>query len=74
VPAGWTVVAGSPATFRSVPARSSVQTTWQVTVPATATGTGALTATADYRVSCGNSAARKVTGTASVTVTPAATP
>jgi beta-glucosidase len=74
VPAGWTAVAASPATFRSVPARSSVQTTWQVTVPATATGAGALTATADYRVSCGNSAARKATGTASVTVTPAAAP
>jgi beta-glucosidase len=73
VPAGWTVVAGSPATFPSVPARSSVQTTWQVTVPATATGSGALTATADYRVSCGKNT-RKVTGTASVTVTPAATP
>jgi beta-glucosidase len=74
VPAGWTAVASSPATFRSVPARSSVQVTWQVTVPAAATGAGTLTATAGYRVSCGDSAARKVTGTADVTVTPAAAP
>jgi beta-glucosidase len=74
VPAGWTVTAGSPASFRSVPARSSVQITWQVTVPATATGAGTLAATADYRVSYGDSAARKATGTATVTVTPAAAP
>jgi beta-glucosidase len=71
VPAGWTAVAASPASFRSVPARSSMQITWQVTAPATATGAGMLIATADYRVSCGDSAARNATGTASVTVTPA---
>lgn len=35
-PSGWTVTAVSPSTFRTVPSGQTVQTTWSVTVPATA--------------------------------------
>ncbi|CAG7612821.1 glycoside hydrolase family 3 C-terminal domain-containing protein [Actinacidiphila bryophytorum] len=49
-PAGWTVTATSPATFREVAAGASVTTTWSVTPPAdTAPGSYALAASATYR-------------------------
>jgi beta-glucosidase-like glycosyl hydrolase len=47
---GWPVTATSPATFDRVEGGRSVQTTWNVTVPAAArSGTHPLTATARYQ-------------------------
>jgi beta-glucosidase len=48
-PAGWTVTATSPATFGTVNSGATAQTTWQVSVPASAApGPNQLTATASY--------------------------
>jgi beta-glucosidase len=47
---GWTVTATSPAAFERVDSGQSVQTTWSVTVPATAgPGRYPLTATSSYQ-------------------------
>ena len=48
-PAGWSATATSPATFATVAPGQTAQTTWQVTVPASAApGPDQLTATASY--------------------------
>jgi beta-glucosidase-like glycosyl hydrolase len=53
-PSGWTATAATPATFATISAGQTVQTTWNVTVPATTgPGTYELGATATYRTTSG---------------------
>jgi hypothetical protein len=48
-PAGWTATATSPTAFATVQPGQTAQTTWQVTIPASAApGANQLTATASY--------------------------
>ena len=55
VPSGWTATASTPSEFSSVPAGSSVSTTWNVTAPQNAGGgVVSFTAKTDYRDSAGN--------------------
>jgi hypothetical protein len=50
VPDGWKATSTSPATFRSIPARASVKTTWTVTPPAgVKPGSYSLSASATYK-------------------------
>jgi beta-glucosidase len=65
-PSGWTAQTTSPASFETVAPRSSVRTTWQVSVAASATpGRFALDAAATYHNSAGSATAN---GTAEVNV------
>ena len=65
-PSGWAAHATSPASFAVVAPRSSVHTTWQVSVPATA-GPGRFTLTRARRIS-GGSGASPATATGDVNV------
>ena len=73
-PSGWTASPATPATFATIPAGQTVQTTWNVTVPAAATpGTYELGATATFHASTGTgssstAATTFVPGTVSVTL------
>jgi beta-glucosidase-like glycosyl hydrolase len=73
-PGGWTASPATPATFASIPAGQTVQTTWNVTVPVTARpGSYELGATATFRASSGDgsssaAATTFVPGTVSVTL------
>jgi beta-glucosidase len=73
-PSGWTATPATPATFATIPAGQTVQTTWNVKVPATTgPGTYELGATATYRTTSGTgssstAATTFVPGTVSVTL------
>jgi hypothetical protein len=73
-PSGWTATAATPATFASVPAGQTVQTTWNVEVPAGASpGTYELAANATFHAATGDgssstAATTFVPGTVSVTL------
>jgi beta-glucosidase-like glycosyl hydrolase len=73
-PSGWTASPATPATFATIPGGQTVQTTWNVTVPAGVTpGTYELGATATFHASSGDgsssaAATTFVPGTVSVTL------
>jgi hypothetical protein len=73
-PSGWTASPATPATFATIPGGQTVQTTWNVAVPAAATpGTYELGANATFHASTGTgssstAATTFVPGTVSVTL------